>query len=192
MCGDRCRCGEPVATRACFTGNRPSSISFWKKRAIPTRWESYFGQLVPGGENSPRIWREPVALIDVVRAAIIQTDDLGWSHLLAELTENAVRFSPPETRIRMRTQRCLQPRRRPRRTRIVTDDIGGGPAGYRRPALGRGCGRPPGGSHKPIWLPNYAGPSLLVRSPAPNAVSWPGPAQQRLTSERPRGSVARR
>jgi signal transduction histidine kinase len=82
--------------------------------------------LVLAGEEPARIWREPVALRDVVRAAIAETEDFervsvliddrltiaGHSvtdvtHLIAELAENAVRFSPPDTlvRIRMRPDR---------------------------------------------------------------------------------------
>ncbi|HEX6403091.1 MAG TPA: sensor histidine kinase [Pseudonocardiaceae bacterium] len=84
--------------------------------------------LVLAAENPPRIWRKPVALVDVVRAAIAQTEDpgrIGFSvderlvvlghsvadltHVLAELTENAMRFSPPEARVTVRTRRCPQP-----------------------------------------------------------------------------------
>ncbi len=83
--------------------------------------------LVLSGEEAPRIWREPVALIDVVRAAIAETEDLDrvifsvdeglavlghtvtdLTHVLAELTENAVRFSPPEAHVTMRTRRHLR------------------------------------------------------------------------------------
>ncbi|MGH3751338.1 MAG: ATP-binding protein [Pseudonocardiaceae bacterium] len=79
--------------------------------------------LVLSGEDAPRIWREPVALIDVVRAAIAETEDLDrvvfsvderlavrghivadLTHVLAELTENAVRFSPPEAKVTIRTR----------------------------------------------------------------------------------------
>jgi hypothetical protein len=76
--------------------------------------------LVLSGEPPARVWRDPVPLHDVVRAAIAETEDLervsvlvddrpaiaGHSvtdvtHLIAELTENAVRFSPPDTRVRI-------------------------------------------------------------------------------------------
>lgn len=98
--------------------------------------------LVLAGEDSPRIWRKPIALVDVVRAAIAQTDDrdrvslsvdkrlaiLGHSvadltHMLAELTENAVRFSPPGVGITIRTRRCLQP---PGETVLTIEDGGVG------------------------------------------------------------------
>jgi signal transduction histidine kinase len=76
--------------------------------------------LVLSGEQPARVWREPVALRDVVRAAIAETEDFervsvliddrpaiaGHSvtdvtHLIAELTENAVRFSPPDSLVRV-------------------------------------------------------------------------------------------
>ena len=76
--------------------------------------------LVLSGEQQPRVWQEPLALRDVVRAAIAETEDLDRvsmliperpavaghavadaTHLLAELIENAVRFSPPDSRVRI-------------------------------------------------------------------------------------------
>ncbi|MDT7579955.1 MAG: hypothetical protein QOK35_1219, partial [Pseudonocardiales bacterium] len=79
--------------------------------------------LVLAGEQAPRTWSAPVALRDVVRAAIAETEDLDrvvfavddraavsgaavadLTHLLAELTENAVRFSPPETAVTIRAR----------------------------------------------------------------------------------------
>jgi signal transduction histidine kinase len=77
--------------------------------------------LVLAGEQPPRTWSAPVPLQDVVRAAIAETEDLDrvvfavddrvavsghtvadLTHLLAELTENAVRFSPPNTAVTLR------------------------------------------------------------------------------------------
>ena len=79
--------------------------------------------LVLAGEQPPRTWSGPVLLRDVVRAAIAETEDLervvfavddrlevaghtvaDLTHLLAELIENAVRFSPPETSVTLRTR----------------------------------------------------------------------------------------
>jgi signal transduction histidine kinase len=79
--------------------------------------------LVLAGEQPPRTWTAPVALRDVVRAAIAETEDLDrvvfavddrvsvcgtsvadLTHLIAELTENAVRFSPPETVVTIRAR----------------------------------------------------------------------------------------
>jgi signal transduction histidine kinase len=83
--------------------------------------------LVLSGEEPPRTWGRPVALIDVVRAAIAETEDLDrvvfavderlaifgnavadLTHLVAELVENAVHFSPPEARVIVRTRPYLQ------------------------------------------------------------------------------------
>jgi signal transduction histidine kinase len=80
--------------------------------------------LVLSGEKPPRVWSRPVALRDVVRAAIAETEDLDrvtfevpegplvdgsavtdLTHLLAELTENAVRFSPPDMLVTIRARR---------------------------------------------------------------------------------------
>ncbi|WP_346281731.1 ATP-binding protein [Pseudonocardia sp.] len=79
--------------------------------------------LVLAGEQPPRTWSAPVPLRDVVRAAIAETEDLDrvvfavneaiavaghavadLTHLLAELTENAVRFSPPDTVVTVRVR----------------------------------------------------------------------------------------
>jgi hypothetical protein len=79
--------------------------------------------LVLSGEQPPRTWSDPVGLRDVVRAAVAETEDLtrvvidvderpavvghvvtDLTHLLAELTENAVRFSPPDTSVTVRSR----------------------------------------------------------------------------------------
>jgi len=78
--------------------------------------------LVLAGEEPPRVWQTPVRLVDIVRAAIAETEDLDrvsfvvderlsvlghavtdLTHLLAELTENAVRFSPPGSGVTVRS-----------------------------------------------------------------------------------------
>ncbi len=83
--------------------------------------------LVLSGEEPTRVWSEPVRLIDVVRAAIAETEHLDrvaftvdermevlghtvtdLTHVLAELTENTVRFSPPETNVTIRTRPYLR------------------------------------------------------------------------------------
>ncbi|HET7516849.1 MAG TPA: ATP-binding protein, partial [Actinomycetes bacterium] len=83
--------------------------------------------LVLSGEEPPRIWGRPVPLVDVVRAAIAETEDLDrvvfavdeglavfgnavadLTHLVAELVENAVHFSPPEASVILRTRPYLQ------------------------------------------------------------------------------------
>ena len=75
--------------------------------------------LVLSGAEQPRQWQQPIALIDVVRAAAAEIadfprvelvgidDDLAVSgravsdvaHLLAELLENATSFSPPDSAV---------------------------------------------------------------------------------------------
>ncbi|GAA1876507.1 hypothetical protein GCM10009836_67350 [Pseudonocardia ailaonensis] len=79
--------------------------------------------LVLSGEQPPRVWSAPVSMRDVVRAAIAETEDLDrvefsvddriavaghsvadLTHLLAELTENAVRFSPPDSIVTIRSR----------------------------------------------------------------------------------------
>src|SRR5690349_4649757 len=91
--------------------------------------------LVLAGQQTPRTWTDPVPLRDVVRAAIAETEDLDrvvfavddriavsgtaiadLTHLLAELTENAVRFSPPETAVTIR----VRPNRRDEGGHLLT------------------------------------------------------------------------
>jgi len=79
--------------------------------------------LVLSGEESPRTWRGSVLLVDLVRAAIAETEDLDrvdfaideslavtgrvvadFTHLLAELLENAVHFSPPGVTVMVRSR----------------------------------------------------------------------------------------
>jgi signal transduction histidine kinase len=75
--------------------------------------------LVLSGAEQPRQWQQPIALIDVVRAAAAEITDFprvelvgiddqlavsgravsDVAHLLAELLENATSFSPPETAV---------------------------------------------------------------------------------------------
>jgi signal transduction histidine kinase len=83
--------------------------------------------LVLSGEEPPRTWGRPVPLVDAVRAAIAETEDLDrvvfavderlalfgnaiadLTHLVAELVENAVHFSPPEASVVIRTRPYLQ------------------------------------------------------------------------------------
>ena len=78
------------------------------------------GLLIVAGDSSGRSWREPVPLVDVIRAAIAEVEDYtrirvmsrcgaavaGHAvadviHLLAELLENATMFSPANTPVRV-------------------------------------------------------------------------------------------
>lgn len=74
--------------------------------------------VILGGEQPGRRWRSPVALLDLVRSAVAETEDFArvhitkmpeklitgaavadLVHLLAELVDNATSFSPPESRV---------------------------------------------------------------------------------------------
>src|SRR5215472_5376816 len=78
------------------------------------------GLIVLSGDSAGRGWREPVSFIDVLRAAAAEVEDYtrvrvevrsktalagpavaDVVHLLAELIENATRFSPPNTVVRV-------------------------------------------------------------------------------------------
>ena len=77
------------------------------------------GLIILSGEAPARGWRQPVPLVDVLRAAVAEVEDYtrirfvpdrGGSrrargrrriHLIAELAENATVFSPPNTPVRI-------------------------------------------------------------------------------------------
>ncbi|MDT0571552.1 nitrate- and nitrite sensing domain-containing protein [Streptomyces sp. DSM 3412] len=80
--------------------------------------------LILSGIAPGRGWREPIALTDVLRAAVAEIEDATriqvWAvpkvslnggsvadviHLLAELVENAAAFSPPSTKVQLRAAR---------------------------------------------------------------------------------------
>jgi signal transduction histidine kinase len=80
--------------------------------------------LVLANTEPGRRWSEPVPIADVLRAASSEVEDFSRVelatgdrlrlaghagsdvvHLLAELIENAITFSPPDTRVRLRAQR---------------------------------------------------------------------------------------
>jgi signal transduction histidine kinase len=79
--------------------------------------------IVLSGAEPPRRWSQPVPLVDVVRASLAEVedyqrvellpiDDIGVAghavsdvvHLLAELIENAISFSPPGTKVQVAGQ----------------------------------------------------------------------------------------
>jgi signal transduction histidine kinase len=79
--------------------------------------------LVLAGEEPTRTWAQPVLLVDVVRASVAEIEDMDrveftinenvavvgravsdLTHLLAEVIENAVAFSPPEVNVSVRSQ----------------------------------------------------------------------------------------
>jgi signal transduction histidine kinase len=80
--------------------------------------------IILSGAAPGRAWTDPVPVVDVIRAAIAEVEDyprvtpittcqdavVGRAvaaviHLLAELIENAVRYSPPGTRVEVRAER---------------------------------------------------------------------------------------
>ena len=80
--------------------------------------------IILSGAAPGRGWRDPVPLLDVVRAAVAEVEDFprvevhsvaetrlvggavaDLTHLLAELVENAVMFSPPHTKVQVRAER---------------------------------------------------------------------------------------
>ncbi|QFQ98006.1 hypothetical protein F9278_19320 [Streptomyces phaeolivaceus] len=80
--------------------------------------------LILSGIAPGRGWRDPIALSDVLRAAVAEIEDATrvqiWAspkvslnggsvadviHLLAELVENAAAFSPPSTKVQLRAAR---------------------------------------------------------------------------------------
>jgi signal transduction histidine kinase len=83
------------------------------------------GLIILSGSTPGRGWREPVPVVDVLRAAIAEVEDYvrvdvlsetrdlvtgnavnDVIHLIAELVENATVFSPPNTRIEVRADRA--------------------------------------------------------------------------------------
>ncbi|MGH3310677.1 MAG: sensor histidine kinase [Streptomyces sp.] len=77
--------------------------------------------IILSGAAPVRGWRKPVPVLDVVRAAVAEVEDFArvevrvpegfriagaavadLTHLIAELVENAVVFSPPHTKVRVR------------------------------------------------------------------------------------------
>jgi len=82
------------------------------------------GLIILSGSTPGRGWREPVPVVDVLRAAVAEVEDYvrvdvvsesrdlvagnavsDLIHLIAELVENATVFSPPNTRIEVRADR---------------------------------------------------------------------------------------
>src|ERR1700733_270200 len=82
------------------------------------------GLIIMSGATPGRGWRDPVPVVDVLRAAIAEVEDYvrvdvvsespdlvagiavnDVIHLIAELVENATVFSPPNTRIEIRADR---------------------------------------------------------------------------------------
>jgi anti-sigma regulatory factor (Ser/Thr protein kinase) len=79
--------------------------------------------LVLAGEESPRPWSEPLTTADVIRAAVSEVEDYrrvslrrideayvagayvsGLAHMIAELVENALAFSPPDAEVEIQSR----------------------------------------------------------------------------------------
>ena len=130
--------------------------------------------LVLSGAEQPRQWQQPIALIDVVRAAAAEIadfprvelvgidDDLAVSgravsdvaHLLAELLENATSFSPPDSAVVVSGA--------VRRDRLRARGVG---PGHRHAARADGRGEPP---------PRQAARRRPRACRGPSACTWSG------------------
>jgi signal transduction histidine kinase len=114
------------------------------------------GLIILAGSTPGRGWREPVPVVDVLRAAVAEVEDYvrvdvtsesrdlvtgnavsDIIHLIAELVENATVFSPPNTRIEVRADRVG--------TGLVAeiDDRGLGLSAQERDAINRRLASPP-------------------------------------------------
>jgi signal transduction histidine kinase len=114
------------------------------------------GLIILSGSTPGRGWREPVPVVDVLRAAVAEVEDYvrvdvvsesrdlvtgnavsDIIHLVAELVENATVFSPPNTRIEVRADRVG--------TGLVAeiDDRGLGLSAQERDAINRRLASPP-------------------------------------------------
>ncbi len=114
------------------------------------------GLIILSGSTPGRGWRDPVPVVDVLRAAVAEVEDYvrvdvtsesrdlvtgnavgDIIHLVAELVENAAVFSPPNTRIEVRADRVG--------TGLVAeiDDRGLGLSAQERDAINRRLASPP-------------------------------------------------
>jgi signal transduction histidine kinase len=105
----------------------PSALSdLFRLDHLTTRMRRHAeGLIILSGATPGRVWRDPVPVVDVLRAAVAEVEDyvrvdvLSESrdlvagtavndiiHLVAELVENAAVFSPPNARIEVRADRA--------------------------------------------------------------------------------------
>ncbi len=103
--------------------NEPSALAdLFRLDHLTTRMRRHAeGLIILSGATPGRGWRDPVPVVDVLRAAIAEVEDyvrvnvasesrdavVGGAvndviHLVAELVENATTFSPPTTRVEIR------------------------------------------------------------------------------------------
>ncbi len=113
--------------------------------------------IILSGSTPGRGWRDPVPVLDVLRAAIAEVEDyvrvevVGDSsdavvgiavndvvHLIAELVENATTFSPPNTQVHLRAEAVGFG------VAVEVEDRGLGPAAGELAAINAGLASPPG------------------------------------------------
>lgn len=104
------------------TENPDTLEDLFKLDHLTTRMRRHAESLIILSEQTPgRGWRNPVAIVDVLRAAVAEVEDYSRIevpqppkvslagpavtdvvHLIAELVENATMYSPPQTRVDVR------------------------------------------------------------------------------------------
>ena len=133
--------------------------------------------LVLSGEQPARVWSAPVALRDVVRAGVAETEDLervtlavderprivgstvaDLTHMIAELVENAARYSPPRPSVSIQSRPHL---RAPGSHLLIIEDTG--------------IGMPPSSSPPPTsCCPTPRTSTSRTRRGGSASTSWPG------------------
>src|SRR5580693_456481 len=107
------------------TGEAKALADLFRLDHLTTRMRRHAeGLIILSGATPGRGWRDPVPVVDVLRAAVAEVEDYvrvdvvsesqdlvagnavnDVIHLVAELIENATAFSPPNTRIEVRADR---------------------------------------------------------------------------------------
>jgi signal transduction histidine kinase len=107
------------------TGEAKELADLFRLDHLTTRMRRHAeGLIILSGATPGRGWRDPVPVVDVLRAAVAEVEDYvrvdvvsesqdlvagsvvnDVIHLVAELIENATAFSPPNTRIEVRADR---------------------------------------------------------------------------------------
>ena len=107
------------------TGEAKALADLFRLDHLTTRMRRHAeGLIILSGATPGRGWRDPVPVVDVLRAAVAEVEDYvrvdvvsesqdlvagnavnDVIHLVAELIENATAFSPPNTRVEVRAER---------------------------------------------------------------------------------------
>ena len=107
------------------TGEAKALADLFRLDHLTTRMRRHAeGLIILSGATPGRGWRDPVPVVDVLRAAVAEVEDYvrvdvvsesqdlvagnavnDVIHLVAELIENATAFSPPHTRVEVRAER---------------------------------------------------------------------------------------